>query len=190
MFATGRLSTAGPPISFAMSDCHRWNPRRAGRSPHPPVPRNGPSSPDRERLRVEPVALALRPAQHRVGRVVADEALGRRVPVQPPAGVHRDMVQQAGRAGAVADLGGRDGGFAAPDAVEPVPVLVVALVEMDFVRADDAVEDFGSLASSGSTFGLAPWSVGVVISSRVTKIQPSVPIELDAVGKVARDDPW
>ena len=61
-----------------------------------------------QRLGVEAVPLPLRPAQHGVGRVVADEALGRRVPVQPPAGVHGDVMEEAGRAGAVADLGGRD----------------------------------------------------------------------------------
>ena len=56
-------------------------------------------------------------------------------------GLHGDVVEQAGGAGAMADLGGRRRSFAALDAVEPVAVLVVALVEMHLVRANDGVEN-------------------------------------------------
>ncbi len=42
----------------------------------------------------------------------------------------------------------------------------------------------GSLAMSGSIFAAgAPFEVGVVISSRVTKIHPLVPIHLMPLGK-------
>ncbi len=71
----------------------------------------------------------------------------------------------------MADLGGRGGGFAALDAVEPVSVLVVALVEMHLVMRGSILTVWPAVA------------VGVVISSRVTKIQPLVPYHLMPLGK-------
>ena len=56
-----------------------------------------------------------------------------------PLRLHGDVVEQAGRASAMADLGGCGGGFATLDALEPVPVLIVALIEMHLVGLEGIV---------------------------------------------------
>src|SRR3954447_10753809 len=43
----------------------------------------------------------------------------------------------------MSNLDGSDRRLPAPDALEPVAMLIIALVEMNFVRSDDAIEDLG-----------------------------------------------
>src|SRR5258705_675885 len=103
-------------------------------------------------------------------------------------GLHRNVVEQAGGAGAMADLGGCGGGFAALDAVEPVTVLVVALVEMHLVGADDGVENLWiaghegfDLRSLAGGFG----GGGHLVAGDEDPALGAVP--LDAVREVAGD---
>ena len=84
---------------------------------------------------VEHVRRTHRPRQHRVRLVVVLEALLDRIPVQLAIGLHRDVMQQARRAGAVRDLDRRDRLAPRADAFEPVAVMVGALVEMDLAFA-------------------------------------------------------
>src|ERR1700754_656500 len=82
------------------------------------------------------------PAKARVSLVIANDALGNRVPFEMLVGqMHRHAMDQAGRAGAVAQFGGGDMGLARADRVQPVPVLLGAAVEMNLVGADYTVKD-------------------------------------------------
>src|ERR1035441_3444502 len=74
-----------------------WVPRR---------PR-GYSRCDTSALRFEPVRGALWATQHSVRFVVVLETLLHWIPVEMPFELHGDVIQQAGGAGAVRDLGGR-----------------------------------------------------------------------------------
>ena len=72
----------------------------------------------------EHVRRALRPRQHRVRLVVVLEPLLDRIPVQLALRLHRDVVEQAGRAGAVRDFDRRDRLLPRADALQPVAVMV------------------------------------------------------------------
>ena len=61
--------------------------------------------------------------------------------MQSPPGLHRNVVHQAGGTGAVADLGWSDGSFSRPDAFQPVSMLVVALIQVNFVRTNHTFEN-------------------------------------------------
>jgi hypothetical protein len=86
---------------------------------------------------------ALGAGEHGVGFVVVVEALEDGVPVEVAGELHGDVVEEAGGAGAVADLDWGGGWFAGVDALDPVGVLLGGGVEVDLVGADDGVEDFG-----------------------------------------------
>ena len=49
----------------------------------------------------------------------------------------------------MAEFRGRDGLAAAEDAFEPVAVLFLAFVEMNFVGADDGLDDLGVAGGEG-----------------------------------------
>src|SRR5579859_3742937 len=70
--------------------------------------------------------------EHGVGFVVFLEALGARVPVEFSLEHHGHVVDEACRAGTMAEFGGRDGLAAAEDRIEPVAVLFLAFIQMDF----------------------------------------------------------
>ena len=66
----------------------------------------------------------------------------------------------------------RDRRFSALDTLQPIAMLVVALIEMDLVGTNNAIQDFW-IAGNERLRGrapLCPGSVGVTISSRLTKI--------------------
>lgn len=85
--------------------------------------------------------VSLRAGEHGVGFVVIVEALEDWIPVEVARKLHRDVMKQAGGAGAVADLDWGGGWFAGVDALDPVGVLLGGGVEVDLVGADDGVED-------------------------------------------------
>src|SRR5262245_25562580 len=82
-------------------------------------------------------------AQHLVGSVVALEHLLFRVPLQLAAQLHGDVPDMAHAHRAVADLDVADRPLARGDAVEPVVVMVIALVEMNVVWPELDLEDLG-----------------------------------------------
>lgn len=85
--------------------------------------------------------VSLRAGEHGVGFVVIVEALEDWIPVEVARKLHRDVMKQAGGAGAVADLDRSGGGLAGVDALDPVRVLFVRGVEANLVGTDDGVED-------------------------------------------------
>src|SRR5271165_2905274 len=66
-----------------------------------------------------------------------------RIPIEPAFGFHGDVVDQTSGARPVAYFCRRNRRLSALDAVQPIAMLVVTLIEMDLVGTDDAVEDFG-----------------------------------------------
>src|SRR4051794_6902729 len=90
----------------------------------------------------EPVRRSLRAAEHRICLVIVLESFLYRVPIQLAFRFHGDMVQQACGAGPMPDLDWCNRLLTAPDAVEPVPVLFLALIEVNFVRTDYTVKNF------------------------------------------------
>ena len=66
---------------------------------------------------------------------------------------------------------------------EPIPVMVEALGEADLVGADDAGQDLGIAGGERLDLDRAVAGRRRHISSRVTKIQPSVPMNLMPFGR-------
>ena len=142
-------------------------------------------------------APELRPAQpttygHRCGRdssaLAASSFLNRsllRIPVQLALGAHGDVVEQAGRARAVADFDGRDRLLPRLDAREPVAVMVGALGQVDLVRPDDRRRGSSDRSRrAAARTACAAGSLDVTVSlPRETKTQPSVPMNLMPFGK-------
>ena len=87
------------------------------------------------------VGVALRAGEHAVCLVVVVEALEDRIPLQVTWKLHGDVMEQAGGAGAVADLDWGGGLLAGVDALDPVSVLLGCCVQVNLVGADDGVED-------------------------------------------------
>src|SRR5207237_4563508 len=83
------------------------------------------------------VRPTLRARPQRVGLVVVLEGLPHRIPVELPLQLHGHVMEQAGRAGAVGDLDGRDGRLAGPHALQPVEVVLRAPGQVDLVGPDD-----------------------------------------------------
>ena len=116
------------------------------------------------------------------------EALAFWVPVEAAVGLHGDVVEEAGGAGAVADFHGCGGLFARADALDPVEVLLGAGVEVDLVGADDGVEDFGVAGDEGLDREFVcggGGGRGLLVTGDKEVSFGAVP--LDAVGEVARD---
>src|ERR1700678_1140130 len=110
-----------------------------------------------------------------------------RIPIEPAFGLHGDMVDQTSRAGTVTDFCRRNGRFSALDTLQPIAVLIVALIEMNLVGADDAVEYFRIAGNQGFRSRLT-----TRISRRNHLVggdkDPSLSaVKLDAVGKIAAD---
>ena len=84
-------------------------------------------------LHTHDVWKTLRTRQHAVRLIIVLEALSNWVPVQSAPGLHRNMVHKASRARAVPYLGWRRGSLSTPDAFEPVAMLVIALIQVNFV---------------------------------------------------------
>ena len=85
--------------------------------------------------------LAIRPAEHCRGFIVADDRFGSGVPfearaIQP----HCDVAEVADRDRTVGHLDRRGGGLAGDHAVDEVSEVVVALVEVDLVGANHRVD--------------------------------------------------
>src|SRR6266550_3094619 len=102
-----------------------------------------------------------------------------------PLGLHGNVVKQTSGTRPMTDLGGRGRGFAALDAVEPIAVLIVALVEVDLVGADDRVEDLRVAGHEGFDLrGLAGGGGrgGHLVAGDEDPALGAVP--LDAVGEV------
>ena len=102
------------------------------------------------------VGVALGAGEHGVGFVVIVKALEDWIPVQVARQLHRDVVKEAGGAGAVADLDRSGGGGAGVDALDPVGVLLGGGVEVDLVGAYDGVEDLW--VAGHERFDLRCWS--------------------------------
>src|SRR5438309_2094671 len=83
----------------------------------------------------EGVLGTLRTRQQRVRSVVIDKALGLRIPVKMPVRVHSDLMDEAGRACTMSHLNRRNGGLPRSNTIQPISMLVFALVEIDLVRA-------------------------------------------------------
>ena len=84
------------------------------------------------------------------------------------------------------DLDRRDRLLARADALEPVAVMILALVEVDLVRPITEVMIFGSLAASARasfSFERRIARRSRVSLPRDTKIQPSLPMNLMPFGK-------
>lgn len=126
--------------------------------------------------------------EHGVGFVVVVEALVDGVPVEVARELHGDVMEEAGGAGAVADLDWSGGRLAGVDAFDPVGVLLGGGVEVDLVGADDGVEDLGVAGHKG--LDLRGWRAvggggGHFIARHEDPALGAVP--LDAVGEVAGD---
>ena len=63
--------------------------------------------------------------------------------MKTPFRLHRNVVKQAGRAGSMANLRRRRRRLTAVNAVQPVSMLVVGNVEVDFIWADGAGKNPG-----------------------------------------------
>src|SRR5512135_2208794 len=90
---------------------------------------------------VNAIGGALRAGEHRVGLFVTYESLLDWIPGELAAQLHSDPAQDTGAAGTVRLFGCGDRRLASLDAGQPVEVVVVAPVEVDFVRPDLRVED-------------------------------------------------
>src|SRR5436309_3259833 len=98
------------------------------------------------------------------------------------------MVQQTCGAGPMPDLDRRNGLLAAPYAIEPVSVLVLTLIEMNFVRADHGVEDFRIARYQGFEIRLFGAGIGRRHHFIARYKDPALsPVELDSVPVIARD---
>ena len=80
--------------------------------------------------------------KYTVGFVVVLESLPAWIPVELSFELHRHVVKQARRARPVRDFNRSDGLLTRPDAVEPVAVVILALVQVHFVGSDDRGDDF------------------------------------------------
>ena len=98
--------------------------------------------------------------EHGVGRVVAEEPLLVRVPLQFPAHLDGDLPQVAQRRDAVADLGRFERLAAGLHAVDEV-LLVGLDVEVEFVGADLRVQDRGRLGLKLIVLGIDPGNPSV-----------------------------
>ena len=142
----------------------------------------------RSGLCVQRIWGALWPGQHAVGFFVVMKTLCDRIPVQAAPGLHRDVMQQACGAGSMTDLRGSSGNGSAADAIEPVAMLIIALVEVNFVRPDHRVQDLWIARLQRLQFGLRPGGIGSGCLRIARDEDPPLrSVELDAVRKVAAD---
>src|SRR6266567_2410188 len=137
----------------------------------------------------EHVRSTLGTRDHTVRMVVVFEALLYGIPVQLAFEHNVHVVDEARGAGAVSKLGGRDGLFAADDALQPVAVLLLAFVELDLVGTDDRLDD---RAIAGGERGIVvELGHGIALGDLLVAARNENPalrsIELDPVGIVAAD---
>src|ERR1700733_15257440 len=98
-------------------------------------------------------------------------------------------MDQASGACPVSYFGRCDGRLSALDAVQPIAMLIVTLIEMNLVGTDDALENFGVAGNQRleSHSRLTSWISGrdhLVASDK----DPSLTaVELDAIGEVTAD---
>ena len=78
-----------------------------------------------------------------IGLVVIDESLVQRIPVQRPRQAHGNMVDQTGRASAMANFYRGDGLFSGGNAIKPIAMVLLTAVEIDFIGANHRFDDFG-----------------------------------------------
>src|ERR1700733_5837051 len=112
-----------------------------------------------------------------------------RIPIEPAFRFHGDMVDQTSRAVPMTDFCRRDGRLSALDTLQPITVLIVALIEMNLVGADDAVEYFR--IAGNQRFG-SHRCLTTRIGGRNHLVagdkDPSLSaVKFDAVGKIAAD---
>ena len=88
-----------------------------------------------------------------IGLVIIDEALVQWIPMQRPRKAHGNMVDQAGRASAVTNFHRGDGLFSGGNAIQPVSMVLIAAVKIDFICANHRFDAFW-LGTAGS-LGLA-----------------------------------
>src|SRR3954471_13045597 len=136
------------------------------------------------------VRWPLRTREHRVRLVVVLEALLHRIPEQLAFRLHRHVMEQARRAGAMRDFDRRDRLLARADAVEPVAVMILALVEMDFVGFDHRRDDLW--VAGRERLAVLQLRHRIAGGDRLVAARDEDPAlaadELDAVGEVAADD--
>jgi hypothetical protein len=71
-----------------------------------------------------------------IGLVVIDEALVQRIPVQGPRQAHGNVMDQAGRASAMTNFYRGDGLFSGGNAIQPVSMVLITAVKIDFIGAN------------------------------------------------------
>src|SRR5436305_8952768 len=88
------------------------------------------------RLRVNYVGSALRPREMRIGVRIIQKPFSLGIPSQFSLGFHRDVMDQAGGACSMAHFRRRNRLLSRSHTLEPISVLLFALVQMNLVRAD------------------------------------------------------
>src|ERR1700730_15782408 len=89
----------------------------------------------------ESIGRALRPRKHSIGLVVILKAFPDRIPKHLSLQFHRGVMNQASGAGSVPDFYRGDWLLPRPYTLEPVSVMFFALVQMNFIRANDRSDD-------------------------------------------------
>src|ERR1039458_3888237 len=137
---------------------------------------------------VDAIGGALGTGTHRVGLVVAGKLFLDRVPAELAAQLHRDPTEDAAARGAVRLFRGGYRRLAGPDAGQPVEVGVVALMQMDFVRADCRVQNLGIAGVEGFAEGGSGVAGSDFLGAASDEDPAVVPLEEHAVGELVVDD--
>src|SRR5450755_1153314 len=128
---------------------------------------------------------ALRSMQHRVCLVIVVEAFLNRVPSQLAVQLHSNVMKQAGGTGAVSCLYGGNRLLPRADALQPVAVLVVALIQMDSIGANLAVQNARITGQQRGELPAAARIAGRHLAVTRNKDPAVAAVEFDPVRKIS-----
>lgn len=92
------------------------------------------------------------PVEHGIGFIIIDEAFVQWIPMQWPWKAHGNVVDQAGRASAVTNFYWGNRLFSGGNTIQPVSMVLIAAVKIDFVCTNHRFDDFG--VAGGKCFWL------------------------------------